>query len=110
MHGSSLMHDIHLYDGYGYFTAFFTRIHKFLTDKVHYSFSSAYLIDLSAATTVTHVIPAKSGDIEGENIIYQWYCPAAEETSDPSRKATWNESTKSPEIDQSKNQLTSSSV
>ena len=32
---------------------------------------------------------------------YQCYCPAAEDTSEPSRKVTWNESTKPPEIDQS---------
>ena len=72
---------------------------------MHYAFSSAYLIDPSATTTVPHVIPAKSGDIEGGNNIYQWYCPAAKETSDPSRKATWNESTKSPAIDQSKKSI-----
>ena len=69
---------------------------------MHYAFSSAYSIDPITATTEPYVIPAKPGDIEGENNIYQWYCPAAEDTSDPSRKVKWNESTKSPEIDQSK--------
>ena len=72
---------------------------------MHYAFSSAYSIDPSTATTEPHVIPEKPGDIEGENNIYQWYCPAAEDTSDPSRKVTWNESTKSPAIDLSKKSI-----
>ena len=59
------------------------------------------MIDRSAATTEPHVIPAKPGDIEGENNIYQWYCPEVEDTSEPSRKVNWNESTKLQEIDQS---------
>ena len=105
MHSSILMPELHLYVGHGYFNAFCTCIHKLRRDKVNYAFPSAYLIDPSAATTEPHVIPEKSGDIEGENNIYQCYCPAAEETSDPSRKATWNESTKSPEIDQSKKSI-----
>ena len=90
MHGSSLMPEIHLYFGHGYFNAFCTRIHKLLREKVHYAFSSAYLIDPSAATTEPHDILAEPGDIEGENNIYQWYCPAAEDTSEPIRKVTWN--------------------
>ena len=97
MHDSSLMHEFHLYVGHGYFNAFCTRI-----QKLHYAFSSAYSIDPSAATTEPHVIPAKPGDVKGDNNIYQWYCQAAVDTSEPSRKMTWNESTKSPEIDQSK--------
>ena len=99
------MPEIHLYVGHGYFNAFFTHIHKLLRDKVHYAFSSAYSIDPGAATTEPHVIPAKPGDIEGENNIYQWYCPAAEDTSEPSRKVTWNKSTKSPAINQSKKSI-----
>ena len=105
MHGSSLLPELHLYVGHGYFNAFHTRIDKLLRDKVHYAFSSAYSVDPSATTTEPHVIPEKSGDIEGENNIYQWYCPAAEAISDPSRKATWNEITKSPAIDQSKKSI-----
>ena len=59
MHGSSLMPEIHLYVGHGYFNTFFTFIHKLLRDKVHYAFLSAYSIDPSAATTEPHVIPSK---------------------------------------------------
>ena len=35
MHGSSLMPELHLYVGHGYFNAFFTCIQKLLRDKVH---------------------------------------------------------------------------
>ena len=42
MHSSSLMPELHLYVGHGYFNAFFTRIHKLLREKVHYTFSSDY--------------------------------------------------------------------
>ena len=50
--------------------------------------SSAYSIEPSASTTEPHVIPATPGDIEGENNIYQWYFPAAVDTSEHSRKVT----------------------
>ena len=105
MHGSSLMPELHLYVGHGYFNAFCTSIHKILRYIVHYAFSSAYSIDPSAATTEPHDIPAKPGDIEGENNIYHCYCPAEEDTSEPSRKVTWNKSTKSPAINQSKKSI-----
>ena len=72
LHGSSLMPELHLYVGHGYFNAFFTRIHKLLRDKVHYAFSSDYSIDPSAAITESNVIPTEPGDIEGENNNYQW--------------------------------------
>ena len=71
------MPELHLYVGHGYFNAFCTRIHKLLREKVHYTFSSAYSIDLSAAITEPNVIPVEPGDIEGENNLNQWYCPAA---------------------------------
>ena len=51
MHGSSLMPEIHLYVGHGYFNAFCTCIHKLLRYKVHYALSSAYSIDPSDAIT-----------------------------------------------------------
>ena len=81
MHGSRLVHELHLYVGHVSFNAFCTRIQKLLRDKVHYAFSSAYSIDPSAATTEPHVISADPGDIDGDNIIYQWYCPASVDTS-----------------------------
>ena len=95
------MTELHLYVGHGYFNAFCTCIHKLLRDKVHYAFSSAYSIDPSAAITEPHVIPKELGYIEGDNNIYHWYYPAAVDTSEPSRKVTWNKSTKPPAIDQS---------
>ena len=73
MHGYSLMPELNLYVGHGYFNAFCNCIHKLLRNKVHYAFSSAYLIDPSAATTEPRFIPADPGYIEGDNNIYQWY-------------------------------------
>ena len=58
MHSSRLMPELHLYVGHGYFNEFCTSIQKLMRDKVHYAFSSAYLIDPIAATTEPHVIPA----------------------------------------------------
>ena len=68
-------------------------------------FVSQELLDTSAATTEPHVIPATPGVIEGENNIYQWYCPATVDTSEPSGKMIWNGSTKPPAIDQSKKSI-----
>ena len=39
MHGYSLMPEIHLYVGHGYFNAFCTSIQKLLREKVNYAFS-----------------------------------------------------------------------
>ena len=88
MHGSSRMPELLLYVGHGYFNAFCTRIHKLLSDKVHYAFSSAYSIDPSAANTEPHVIPAMPGDMEGEDTLYQWYSPTAVDTPEPTRKSS----------------------
>ena len=95
------MPEINIYVGHGYFNAFCTRIHKLLKDKVHYAFSSDYSIEPNAAITEPNVIPADQGDIEENNNLYQWYCPTAVDTSDPSMKVSWNESTKPPAIDKS---------
>ena len=61
MHGSSQMPELYLYVGHGYFTAFWSIVHKFLFEKVHFSFSSAYSIgpQTSDATQPDgpHVIP-----------------------------------------------------
>ena len=72
---------------------------------MHYAFSSAYSIDPSAAIAEPYVIPLEPGDIKGDNKLYQWYCPTSVDTPEPSRKVTWNESTKPPEIDQSKKSI-----
>ena len=61
MNCSRLMPELHIYVGHGYFNAFCTCIHELLRDKVHYAFSSAYSIDLSAAITEPNVIPAETG-------------------------------------------------
>ena len=38
------MPELFLYVGNGYFNAFCTRVHKVLSDKISYAFSSAYSI------------------------------------------------------------------
>ena len=43
MHGSSRMPELYLYVGHGYFKAFCTRVHKFLSDKVHFNFPQSIL-------------------------------------------------------------------
>ena len=75
MRGSSHMPELHLYVGHGYFNAFCTRIHKLLRDKVHYAFSSAYLLDPSAATTEPYVSPAEQGDFAVDDDPNQLYNP-----------------------------------
>ena len=44
LHGSSQMPELFFYVVNGYFNAFCTRLHKMLSDKVHYAFSSAYSV------------------------------------------------------------------
>ena len=44
LHGSNKMPELFLYVDNGYFNAFCTRVHKMLSDKVHYAFSSEYPI------------------------------------------------------------------
>ena len=44
LHGSIQMPELFLYVGNGYFIVLCTRVHKMLSDKVYYAFSSAYSI------------------------------------------------------------------
>ena len=43
MYGYSRMPELYLYVGHGYFKAFCTRVHKFLSDKVHFNFPQSIL-------------------------------------------------------------------
>ena len=75
MHGSRKMSKIYLYVGHGYFNAFFTRIHKLLGDKLHYTFLLAYSIDPNINAAVpsnTHVIHYEEGDLDKEEPLHQW--------------------------------------
>eukprot|EP00957_Ditylum_brightwellii_P148781 11326828-Ditylum_brightwellii.AAC.1 len=78
MHGLSKLPELYLYVCTGYFKAHTTRIQKFLGDKVHYAFSSAFSLNpdpqISDPTNLDAMI-GPEGDHE-DNPIYQWYCPA----------------------------------
>ena len=43
------MPELFLYVGIGYFNSFCTRVHKVLSDKISYAFSSAYSIQPTPA-------------------------------------------------------------
>ena len=69
MHGSRPMPELYFYIGHGYFKFFCTRVHKFLSDKVHFDFSSAYSIDTHTSGVINpdvpHVIPYDEGYLDG---------------------------------------------
>ena len=89
MHGSSRMPELYLYVGHGYFKAFCTIVNKFLYDKVHFDFSSAYSIDPQNIDVINpdgpYVIPYDEGDLDGEEPHHQCYRPEIEKTTDQSR-------------------------
>ena len=67
LHGSSNLPELCLYVGNGYFNAFCTHVHRLLSDKVHYAFSSAYSIQPTPTVELTpqsNVIPYKEGDLD----------------------------------------------
>ena len=75
MHGSIHMSKLYLYVCYGYFTAFYTRVHKFLFEHFYFAFSSAYSIEPHNSDAThqdgTHIIPYGVGDLEGEEPHHQ---------------------------------------
>ena len=67
LHGSSQMPELFIYVGNGYFNAFCTRVHKILSDKVHYAFSSAYSIQPTPTAqepSNPHLISYEDGELE----------------------------------------------
>ena len=105
LHGSSQMPEIFLYVGNGYFNAFYTRVHKMLSDKVHYDFSSTYSIQpipTAQEPSNPHLISYDYRELE-EDRPYSWYHPEANSTNtslntDPKSKpkAYWSPLTKPP--------------
>ena len=61
MNGYSHMPELYLYVGHGVFKAFCTRVHKFLSDKGHFAFPSAYYLYPQTSDLINadgpHVIP-----------------------------------------------------
>ena len=102
--------------GHGYFSAFCTRVHKHLGDKVHYAFSSAYLTapeTVAPTTTDPHVIPYENRDLDPEDPIHQWYTPEPDDkvskaapsinkTPIPKQNVYWSNDTKLPTPNENK--------
>ena len=66
LHGSSQMPELFLYVGNVYFNAFCTRVHKMLSDKVHYTFLSAYSIQPTPTAqelSNPHLISYEDGEL-----------------------------------------------
>ncbi|KAL7532041.1 hypothetical protein ACHAXR_004390 [Thalassiosira sp. AJA248-18] len=103
MHGSSELPELYLYVGTGYFTAFTTRVHKFLGDKVHYAFSSAFTLEpqlqIGDPTNLDAML-GHEGAVE-ENPIYQWYCPETCDSVTPSKVSENSDSNPDPNPDSS---------
>ena len=82
------MLELYLYVGCGYFKAFCTIVHKFLSGKVHFDFSSAYSIDPQTSEITNpyglHVIPYGKVDLDREEPYYQCYCPGISKPIDQS--------------------------
>ena len=61
MHGSRHMPELYVYVGHGYFTYFYTIVHKFISENFHFSFSPAYSIYPHTSDKINpdgpHVIP-----------------------------------------------------
>ena len=79
MHGSIHIPELYLYVSHGYFTAFCTRVYKFLSEKVYFAFSSAYSIDPHTSDVINpdglHIIPYVEGDLDGKEPHHKWYRP-----------------------------------
>ena len=106
MHGSSRMPELYLYVVHGYFKAFFTRVHKFLSNKVQLEFSSTYSIDPHTNDVINidgpHVKTYEEGDLDGKEPHPQCYCPDitkptyqySDSNPKPTSQMTWLDYTK----------------
>ena len=85
MQGYIYMPELYLYVGHGYFKAFCTRFHNFLSDKVKFTFSSAYSIYQHNSEVINldgpHVIAYNKGYLYSEDPLHQWYCPENAKTT-----------------------------
>ncbi len=80
-------------EGETYFTAFYTRISKFVDDKINYAFSLAFTTSPEGIPQ-PHVIPNDEDDKINE---VQWYTPARVHQNEQSNKRVcFSESTKPP--------------
>ena len=108
MHGSSHTPELFIYIGHKYFTDFCTRVHKFLSEKVHFTFSSAYSIDPLTSDGINldgpHVIIYGEGDLDSEEPHHQLNPPNiakptyqySNSNTNPTTQVTWSDDTKTP--------------
>ena len=96
MHGSSRMPEIYLYAGHGNSESFCARVHRFISNKVQFAFSSDYSIDPHTSDVLNpdgqHIIPFIKVDFHGKETHPQCYSPDIEKLkyqySDSNQKLT----------------------
>jgi hypothetical protein len=92
-HGSTYLPELLTNKGETYFTAFCTRISKFVDDKINYAFSLAFTTSPNGIPQ-PHVIPNDGNDEIDE---VQWYIPVHVRQNEQSNKCVcFSESTKPP--------------
>jgi hypothetical protein len=80
-------------EGETYFTAFCTRISKFVDDKINYAFSSAFTTSPDGIPQ-PHVIPNDDNDEMDE---VMWYTPAhVHQNEQPNKRVCFSKSMKPP--------------
>ena len=78
MHGVSMLPKILLYQGNGYFNAFFTRLQQCYNDGVAFAFSFAFSISPSHADTAALLSDSKDSNKEDHTVPedeVDWYTP-----------------------------------
>ena len=110
MHGSSRIPELYLYVGHGYFKYFCTRVHNFLSDKMHFAYSSAQYIYPHTSDIINpgvpQVIPYGEGYLDGKEPHHQWYRTEIEKPTDqssdsnpkPKTQVTWSDDTNPPAL------------
>ena len=108
MNGSIEIPELYLCVGHGYFTAFCTRAHKFLFEKMNFDLSSDYCFDpqTSGATHPygPHIITYGKVDLDNEEPHHQWYRPEIANPTvqsrnsypKPATQVTWSNDTNTP--------------
>ena len=106
MYVYSRMAELYIYVVHGCFKALCTRVHKFLPDKGHFAFSSAYPIDLHTSDIINpdgpHIILYGKGYLDGKDPHHQWYRPdiskptyqSSDSDPKPKTQVTWSDDTK----------------
>jgi hypothetical protein len=91
-HGDSLLPELWLYQGTSYFTAFCTRMRRYVNDKIENAFSSAF----SMPQQTVHIIPPDDEEDTAQSV--QWYTPDHSFTTPSPKKVRFDTSAKPPSI------------